>query len=539
MFKLTSAPLHSLRHAATGFVAWAALATLTAGATTRDRPNVVIIFADDLGYGDLSSYNPQSKIATPHLDRLAGGGARFTDAHTSSSVCTPSRYSLLTGRYAWRTRLKNGVFDGFAPPLIEQSRPTVASLLKAQGYRTACIGKWHLGMQWTRQDGTPETVDNEIKNGHRRTGDAIALDRRITGGPNAVGFDYYYGISASLDMSPYCWIENDRAQFTKLGELPMKRELALSHGPGLIDPGFKMDEVLPTMKTRAMRWLTEQHQRAPEQPFFLYLPLTSPHLPVVPSAPFLGKSGAGIYGDFVLETDDFVGSVTETLRKLGRLENTLIIFSSDNGGLWHQWDPVEPDDVANYTPTPRGEFTRKLGHQSNAALRGTKADIWEGGHRVPLIVHWPRRIKPSVAAEPVELTDVFGTVAEAAGVPLPAGAAEDSFSFLPVMTEPGRGKSTRPFLVHHSIRGTFAVREGDWVYIESRGSGGFSRLPVVEAKSGEATGQLYDLGRDLAQTKNRFLEEPARVSHFQTLLKTARAGAGLRTAPPAAAIPKR
>lgn len=529
---LTARTTLTFRLLIVAIVGFATTDALTAAApANRTRPNVVIIFADDLGYGDLSSYNQQSKISTPHLDQLAAKGARFTDAHTSSSVCTPSRYSLLTGRYSWRTRLENGVFDGFAPPLIEVERPTIASFLKAQGYSTACVGKWHLGMQWTRKDGTLETVDNEIKNGHRRTGETIALDRPITGGPNAVGFDYYFGISASLDMSPYCWIENGRAQYSKLEEMPMIREIALSHGPGLRDHDFKLDEVLPTMKTRAIRWINEQHERAPKQPFFLYLPLTSPHLPAVPSASFIGKSGAGVYGDFVVETDDFVGGIVETLKKRGLLENTIIIFSTDNGGLWHEWDPVETDDVANYKPQPRGEYTRKLGHQSNGKLRGTKADIWEGGHRVPLIVQWLGRLPAAVVETPVELTDIFGTIAETIGVPLPTNAAEDSFSFLSTMLRPGLGQTARPFLVHHSIRGTFALREQDWVYIETRGSGGFSRLPVVEPKTGEASGQLYNLRTDLEQTQNVFLAEPERVKHLESLLKSARTSSGLRALP--------
>ena len=491
------------------------------------RPNVVLILADDLGYGDLGCYNPQSKIATPHLDALAAGGVRFTDAHTPSSVCTPTRYGLLTGRYSWRTRLKQGVLDGFSPPLIDRDRPTVASFFQKLGYRTAAFGKWHLGMQWTRRDGAPEAADRGTAPGFR-PGDTIDLTKPITGGPTAVGFDHYFGISASLDMPPYCWIENDRCLGSVTATVPDSRDLFMSQGGGLGATDFAADQVLPTLKQKTVEWIARHRRESPAQPFFVYAPLTSPHLPVAPSAAFRGKSRVGAYGDFVMETDDYVGAVIAALRNAGALENTIVIFTSDNGGLWHQWDPQETDDLANYQPTPRAKNTRGFGHQSNAHLRGTKADIWEGGHRVPFIVHWPVRAKAGVAALPVELTDVFATLADIAAAPLPAAAAPDSFSFLPALLDSKVAKNTRPFLVHHSIRGVFALREGPWKFVEARGSGGFSKQAVVKAKAGEAAGQLYNLADDPAETKNVYATEAARVRHFQSLLERLRAGESLR-----------
>ncbi len=491
------------------------------------RPNVVLILADDLGYGDLGSYNPQSKIATPHLDALAAGGVRFTDAHTPSSVCTPTRYGLLTGRYSWRTRLKSGVFDGFSPPLIETDRPTVASFFQKLGYRTAAFGKWHLGMTWTRRDGTPEAADRGTAPGFR-PGDTIDFSKPITGGPLAVGFQHYFGISASLDMPPYCWIENDRCLGPVTAAVPDSRDLFMSQGGGLGATDFAADQVLPTLKARTTEWIARHRRESPAQPFFIYAPLTSPHLPVAPSAAFRGKSRAGAYGDFVMETDDYVGGVIAALRSARSLENTIVIFTSDNGGLWHQWDPKETDDLANYQPTPRGKTTGAVGHRSNAHLRGTKADIWEGGHRVPFLVHWPARARPGVAALPIELTDVFATLADAVAAPLPAHGAPDSFSFLPALLDPQVARNARPFLVHHSIRGVFALREGPWKFVEARGSGGFSKQAVVAAKAGEAKGQLYNLADDPAETKNVFTGEADRVARFQALLAELRASESLR-----------
>jgi len=494
---------------------------------STERPNIVLILADDMGWGDLTCYNSESKIPTPNIDRIANAGVRFTDAHTPSSVCTPTRYSLLSGRYSWRTRLKSSVLDGFSPPLIENDRPTLASFLKARGYATGCIGKWHLGMQWTRTDGKPENVDRADK---FRPGDNIDFTRPVTAGPLTVGFDSYFGISASLDMPPYCWIENDRCDPAPDTSVPTaKNTIFLNQQGGRAASDFAVDGVLPVLKRRAIEWLQNQTEARDKQPFFLYLPLTSPHLPVAPSSAFKGRSKVGLYGDFMLETDDLVGGVLDALEKRNTAENTLVLFTSDNGGLWHQWTPREKDDLARYRPTPRAQYTMQFGHQSNAHLRGTKADIWEGGHRVPFLVRWPGRTPGGmVSNEPIELTDIFATVAEILGEAIPKGGAPDSFSFLSAMKMKARKSPVRPFLIHHSLRGLFAIRQGEWKYVEARGSGGFSQPRQIQLKPGEPTGHLYNLADDPGETMNLALREKAVANRLSALLQSAKSGQRLR-----------
>lgn len=477
-----------------------------------DRPNVVIILADDLGWGDPQCYNADSKIPTPGIDRLASEGMMFTDAHTPSAVCTPTRYGLLTGRYCWRSRLKSGVLDGFSPPLIESSRVTIASLLKQQGYATACVGKWHLGMQWTRQDGSLETDDRGEKG--FRPGDNIDFSKPLSGGPLSVGFDHFFGISASLDMPPYSWIVDDRCSPIPTSSVPTAKDtIFLNQSGGVADPEFKIDGVLPRLEQHATDWIRKQHHDHPDQPFFLYLPLNSPHLPVAPSEPFKGKSGAGDYGDFVVETDHCVSSVLDTLSDIGQDAKTLVLFTSDNGGLWHCWDPVEADDVAHYKPTPRGKYTRQFDHQSNAHLRGTKADIWEGGHRVPFLIRWPEQVAAGkVCDQLVELNDTFATIASAVGEPLPAGTAEDSRDLMPLLR--GGSKPVRDFAIHHSLRGEFAIRMGPWKLVASRGSGGFSTPRKLTPSAGQPAGQLYDLSADPSETQNLWNKNPSIVDRL-------------------------
>lgn len=486
----------------------------TADAAGR-RPNIVIILADDMGWGDPQCYNADSKIPTPGIDRLAQEGMKFTDAHTPSAVCTPTRYGLLTGRYCWRSRLKSSVLDGFSPPLIEADRVTIASFLKQAGYATACIGKWHLGMQWTRKDGSLETTDRE---GGFRTGENIDLEKPVTGGPLDIGFDHFFGISASLDMPPYCWIKDDRCSPIPTSSVPTATDtIFLNQAGGVSDPEFRIERVLPKLQQHATDWIRKQYRDHPEQPFFLYLPLNSPHLPVAPSRPFRGKSGAGDYGDFVVETDHCVGSILQTLDETDQDQNTVVLFTSDNGGLWHSWDPVEVDDVANYRPTPRGNYTREYGHQSNAHLRGTKADIWEGGHRVPFLIRWPQQIPAGkVCDQLVELNDTLATIARIVDEPLPTGAAEDSRDLTELLW--GGKEPVRDFAIHHSLRGEFAIRMGKWKLIEHRGSGGFSRPRQVKAESGQVTGQLYDLSTDPSESRNVWSENPTVVRRLDIAL---------------------
>lgn len=498
--------------------------------SNKARPNVIVILADDMGFGDIRVNNPASVFPTPHLDQMLAGGMNFSDAHTSSAVCTPSRYSLLTGRYNWRSRLKQGVLDGFSPPLIETDRPTIASALKAVGYSTACIGKWHLGMQWTMKDGRLETRDRDTSRRTRRTGEEIDFAKPITGGPNAVGFDYYFGISASLDMAPYAWIENDRCTMVNPTKSDRSEEIGFTWDEGLISEDFDREQVLPELKRRSVEWIEAHAKKSPGQPFFLYLPINSPHLPIVPSKEFQGRSGKGMYGDFVMQTDDFVGAIFAALKRSGIEENTLVVFTSDNGGLWHAWDPKEADDVKNYQPNPRGKYNREHGQQSNGSLRGTKADIWEGGHRVPFIVKWPKAVKGGSQTDvAVEVTDLFATIVDAAGLSLPANAAPDSFSFLRVLKQTGDRGTNRSFLVHHSIWAYFAIREGDWKYVEGRGSGGFGRNPRIEVAADDPVkGQLYNLKTDRSETVNVYLQNPERVEHFKQLMGRLRAGNSVR-----------
>lgn len=489
--------------------ACAAASTLVAAA--RPRPNIVLILADDLGYGDVSCNNPRSKISTPFVDRLAAQGMRFTDAHTPSAVCSPTRYGLMTGRYAWRGALKNGVLDGFDPPLIERDRTTIAALLQRNGYETACIGKWHLGMQWTEKSGKPFPGRTPPGKGEFYAGTDIDLTKPVTGGPNAVGFDYYYGISASLDMSPYCFIENDRALLqggtavaTKAasGE-PLFRNERVGYGSA----DFTVEGVIPRLTQKAVEFIRKP--RPKDKPYFLYVPLTSPHMPVVPNRDVEGASQAGRYGDFVVEMDRTVGRILEAVGG----SDTIVIFTSDNGGLFHSWTPEETDDKAGYKPTPRGLEVAKYGHYGNGDLRGTKADIWEGGHRVPFLVRWPGKVKPgTVSPALLGLTDLYATLAGVAGAKVPPGNAEDSISQLAVFTE--KAKEVRKSIVHHSIRGVFSLREGSWKYVPSRGSGGFSSPQEVKAEGG----QLYNLAVDPRETRNLYSTNPEKVKQMSALL---------------------
>ncbi|MDF1755660.1 MAG: arylsulfatase [Verrucomicrobiales bacterium] len=480
------------------------------------RPNIVIILADDMGWGDPQCYQSDSKIPTPHLNRLAAGGIKFTDAHTPSSVCTPTRYTLLTGRYCWRTSLTKGVLDGFGPPLIGKDELTLAGLLKDQGYRTACVGKWHLGMQWHDKDGTPLKERGPQR---FRPGDNVDFERDITGGPVDVGFDSYFGISASLDMSPYCYIRNRRVE-----SLPteyhdeIKGTIFLNGVSGVKSPGFDIHEVLSRFGDEAVTEIEKQKGAA--APLFLYLPLNSPHLPVSPSAESKGKSQAGDYGDFVWETDQVVGRVLTALDTAGISDNTLILFTSDNGGLWHWWDFNADDDGGKIPLTPRAKYVKEFGHQSNADWRGTKADIYEGGHRVPFLIRWPDVIEPNQTSDAlVELTDVFATVADITRSKTDRGTSGmDSFSFLPILKN--ESKETRPFSVHHSLAGVFALRRDHWKLVEGRGSGGFTRprnFRELPGKPDKPEGQLYHLKEDPREQTNLWNSESERI---ETMSKT-------------------
>ena len=458
------------------FLKTAALAPLTLNAASA--PNIVYILADDLGWGDLECYNPESRIPTPSIAKLARQGMRFTDMHSPSAVCTPTRYGIMTGRYCWRTSLKNGVLWGYSPNLIEGGRMTVASLLKSRGYHTACFGKWHLGL------GDLEKAD---------------YSKPLHPCPNDHGFDYFFGIPASLDMEPYLYIENDRAVEQPTAHTPgQDSPRGVFWRPGPIAPGLKIDQVLPDLTTRAAKYIQDRAKQ-PDKPFFLYLPLTGPHTPWVPLQKFRGKSKAGDYGDFVTQVDDSVGQVLRALKDANLETNTLVIFTSDNGAHW--------------TPEDKEKFP----HRANAHWRGQKSDIHEAGHRVPFIVRWPGSVKPGSSSSQLGcLTDLMATVADIAGVTLPRGAGEDSFSLLPALKG---SKGSREAIVHHSANGTFAIRKGEWKLILGRGSGGFTAPVKIEPKPGEPAGELYRLTRDPLEQDNQYLRHTQTVAELTALLE--------------------
>ena len=443
-------------------------------------PNIVYILADDLGWGDLRCYNAKSAVPTPNADRFASQGVRFTDMHSPSAVCTPSRYGIMTGRYCWRSRLKQGVLNGYDPNLIEAGRLTVPAMLKSRGYYTAGIGKWHLGL------------------GDRPHTD---YDQPLRPGPLDHGFDDYFGIPASLDMPPYLYFHNDRAV-----ERPTA-QIAGSNTPrgvfwrgGARAPGFELEQVLPTLTSRAVDTIRER-ARKPEQPFLLYLALTAPHTPWLPRPEFRGKSKAGDYGDFVAQVDDTFGRVVKTLDESGLADNTLVIITSDNGADWKVADKAA------------------FAHRANADWRGEKADIWDGGHRIPFMARWPGHIAPNTTTDELGcLVDLMGTVAEVVNYKLPDNAGEDTFSMLPAMLGK-KGKPIREAVVHHSNMGMFGIRQGDWKLEFGLGSGGFSDPRTEEPKPGGPKGQLYNLASDPAEQNNLWLDKPAEVARLTSLLE--------------------
>ncbi len=473
-----------IRRAASGAAALSLAGTLPTlfGATEPGaRPNIVLIMADDLGYGDLGCFGAEL-IKTPNIDGLAAGGVTFTDAHAPASLCTPTRYSVLTGRYCWRSPLKSGVLQGYDPLLIDPARPTIASLLKGAGYRTACIGKWHLGL-------------GEVK--------PVDYSQPLTPGPRALGFDYFFGIPASLDMPPYCWVENENV----VGSLSLpKQPFNTLQREGPMTPGWRDEEVGPTLVRKAERFINRCARNNPDDPFFLYLPYQAPHTPCTPPGFIEGRSGAGVRGDMVAELDWAVGRIVETLRQHDLEENTLLIVTSDNGALTtgpHSWDgePLEKYDLVHN------------GHLPNGHLRGQKADIWDGGHREPLIARWPERIKPGRKSDRLFcLTDLLATCASAAGVELPLDAGEDSFCQLPAMTAEAPVGAVRESVVHHSGAGMFSFRQDRWKLVLGRGSGGFSAPQLVEPARGAPRGQLYDMSDDQPELTNLWTEKPEVVN---------------------------
>jgi len=506
-----------------------ALVTLGAAGDPR-RPNIVVILADDLGYGDVGCYNPRSKIPTPNLDRLAKSGVRFTDAHSPSTVCTPSRYSLLTGRMAFRTGYRGGVFTGVGgPSLIEPGRLTLPGMLRDQGYATACVGKWHVGLTFQTADGTPV---HQVKIPGDGTGAAKELARvrltdfrrPLTDGPTHRGFDYFFGTACCPTTDwLYAYIENDRiptppTSLLDASKLP-KHPYANDCRRGLVAPGFEHDQVDLVFLEKSRAWLTAQVRRAPDQPFFLYHATQAAHLPSFAAPRFQGATTAGPHGDFIAELDFVVGELLATLEQLGVADNTLVVFSSDNG----------PETTAVV------HMRAEQGHDPASPWRGMKRDDWEGGHRVPLIVRWPGRAAPGVNDQTVCLTDLLATCAALTGVKLPRDAGEDSFSFLPALTGADDGRPRRAFTLHQTIKSDLAIRRGDWKYLDHRGSGGngYEKGELVPFALPDtaptAPGQLYDLRNDPGERRNLYFERPEIAKELKALLEETKASG--RSAP--------
>jgi arylsulfatase A len=470
------------------------------------RPNIVFIMADDIGYGDIHCYNPRSRIPTPHIDRLAREGIRFTDAHSPSAVCTPTRYGVLTGRYCWRSALKNGVLYGYEPPLIERDRTTVPSLLRENGYQTACFGKWHIDMGYTAKEAADLDFDRPLPwgNSERAFEEQIYFSAPLFGGPTDLGFDHFYGTSGCPTCQPpYGFIENER--FVEEPSVYHDQPVFTSR-PGMMVPNWQHKDADPQITSAAVQYIEEQADS--DKPFFMYLCPDAAHEPytegVVPEFA-RGQSEAGPRGDLVWLFDWIVGQVMETLGKTGQADNTLVIVTSDNGAL-----PGDRTGPTSY---------RTYGHASSGNLRGFKSHIWEGGHREPFIARWPGRIAAdSMSDELVFLTDLMATCASLANAEISEGAGEDSIDISPALFGQKLSQPLRDHLVHHSGTGVFSLRQAEWKCIfETQGSGGW---PPPQGGPPEAStpGQLYNLFDDPAEEMNLWEIRPRVVADMLSLL---------------------
>ncbi|MDG2381580.1 MAG: arylsulfatase [Pirellulaceae bacterium] len=460
------------------------LTAVVANSSYGARPNVIIVMADDLGFGDVSPTNPECKIKTPHLQMLADEGLTFLDAHTPSSVCTPTRYGLLTGRYNWRSRLSRGVLSGTSSHLIPQSRPTLGHLMGKAGYHTAMIGKWHLGWDW------------------QKDGNQIDFTAPVKNGPDINGFQQYYAHCGSLDMPPYVWVDTGRitSKPDRVEGVTRKQDRYGWYRKGPIGGDFNIPEVLPHLFGKSIDYVKSRTGAAKEgQPFFLYLALPAPHTPIVPVPPFKDASGLNPYADFVMQMDHHLGELLATIDEAGLEDQTLVIFTSDNG----------------CSPEANFPLLEKNGHRPSSLYRGHKADIYEGGHRVPFIVRWPDQIKGGRRTNALAcLTDVYSTLERITEQERQAVGGEDGYDLTPVFN--GAATSERGTLISHSIGGSFAIRQGPWKLCLCGGSGGWSApREAVAKKQGLPSMQLYNLDQDPGETKNLVLEE---VDQVRTLL---------------------
>ena len=476
------------------------------------KPNIVFILADDLGYGDIGCYNPEAKAPTPNIDRLAREGMRFTDAHSPSTVCTPTRYSLLTGRMAFRNGMK-GVFTGAGGPcLIKEDRLTIAGMLRDQGYTTAMFGKWHIGLTFYDKDGKPIT-----KNGLEAV-KRIDYSQPITGGPIDRGFDQFFGTACCPTTDwLYAYIDGDKIPMppTRIVDrkpLP-KHPYSRDNRPGMIAPGFDLEEVDMVFLQKSLEFLESHKQKSPDKPFFLFHSAQAVHLPSFAGRAFKGKTEAGPHGDFIFELDYVVGRLMSKLDQLGYGENTLVIFSSDNG-------PEVPTVI---------DMRKTHKHDGARPWRGVKRDQWEGGHRVPFIARWPKKIKDgSTSAQTICLTDVMATCAALTGATIPPNAAEDSYNILPVLLGQAVDKPVREYTLHQTISLALAIRHGNWKYLDHKGSGGNNygregewgmKQFALPERAPDAPGQLYDLSKDPGETTNLYNEYPEIVKALKGKLE--------------------
>lgn len=463
------------------------LASATSAVAEQSLPNIVYILADDMGYGDVSALNPESKIQTPNIDRLAQEGMHFTDAHSGSSVCTPTRYGILTGQYCWRTRLKSQVLWNYDNSLMDANRLNVASYLKGHGYNTAMVGKWHLGVDWVSLSKPGEITDEEAD---------VDFTKPFRNGPIDMGFDYFYGINASLDMPPYIFLEQDRAV-----TIPNVKVEKKAYGrAGLADKDLSADDFLPAFTEKAVSFIQAQDKQTP---FFLYFPLNAPHTPIAPSPAFQGKSQLdgklGEYADFCIEVDDTVGRILTALQESGLDENTIVIFTADNG-------------CAYYIGVKEFE---ESGHYPSAIYRGYKGGTFDGGHRVPFLVRWPATIQAKTQNhQPICLTDLLATCVDLIGEELPENAGEDSLSILSALRGQAIDTSKRAAVVHHDFGGAFALRKGKWKLLEVANAGlGY------KAQKFAAGPHLYDLENDPEEDHNLASQHPEVVAELSKLLE--------------------
>lgn len=468
------------------FLATAAILSLLSCTEKQKQPNIIFILADDMGYGDVSYFDNNSKLKTENLDRMAQEGVVFTDAHSSSSVSTPTRYGILTGRYNWRSTLKNNVLYGYDKALIPADRETMASMLRKNGYTTAGIGKWHLGWDWDNIDAGKDKVD---------------FSKPVQNGPTTRGFDYFYGFCGSLDMAPYVYIENDMP--TSLPDRETVNEGKYSwwrKGPTGAD--FVHEEVLPNLVDRACNYIKEKAKA--DQPYFLYLPLPAPHTPILPTEEFRGKSGIGEYGDFVLMVDAMVGKVLQAVKESGEDGNTIVVFTTDNG----------------CSPAAGIKEMEAQGHRPNSIYRGHKADLFDGGHCIPCILRWPEGTKPHEVRQTVCLTDFYATFAAINGYKLMDSEGEDSYNLLPAIVSETEIDPIREATVHHSIDGQFTIRQGDWKLLLSASSGGWSAPTPTDTLALDSLPpiQLYNMKDDPSETTNVEAEHPEIVSRLRALM---------------------